>query len=93
MDLLFQLPSLQALRADLRAETLSHAAGLTAGQDVDAALQPLREMLTRSRYDFRFHVEEFERIRDILRAEVHDHGSIYSLHVGPLGASREGALR
>ena len=32
-------------------------------------------MLTRSRYDFRFHVEEFERIRDILRAEVHDHGT------------------
>ena len=46
-----------------------------AGQDIDAALRPIRELLTRSRYDFRFHVEEFERLRDLLRAEVHDHGT------------------
>ena len=46
-----------------------------AGQDIDAALRPIRELLTRSRYDFRFHVEEFERVRDLLRAEVHDHGT------------------
>ena len=46
-----------------------------AGQDIDAALRPIRELLTPSRYDFRFHVEEFERVRDLLRAEVHDHGT------------------
>ena len=55
-----------------------------AGQDIDAALRPIRELLTRSRYDFRFHVEEFERIRDLLRAEVHDHGTIYEVRAGPM---------